>query len=39
MDDDLGGEHAKHGVGIILLLCFNSYSVLLRPPKHTDHEY
>ena len=22
MDDDLGGEHAKHGVGIILLLCY-----------------
>ena len=33
MDDDLGGEHAKHGVGnISYLLCFNSYSVLLRPP-------
>ena len=39
MDDDLEGEHAKHGVGIILLPCFNSYSVLLSPPKHTDHEY
>ena len=40
MDDDLGGEHAKHGVGIISLLCFNSYTVLLRPPqKHADHEY
>ena len=33
MDDDLEGEHAKHGVGIILLPCFNSYSVLLSPPK------
>ena len=39
MDDDLEGEHAKHGVGIILLPCFNNYSVLLSPPKHTDHEY
>ena len=39
MDDDLGGEHAKHGVGIILLLCFNSYTVLLHPQNHTDHEY
>ena len=39
MDDDLEGEHAKHGVGIILLPCFNSYSVLLSPPKRTDHEY
>ena len=39
MDDDLEGEHAKHGVGIILLPCFNSYSVLLSPPKHKDHEY
>ena len=39
MDDDLEGEHAKHGVGIILLPCFNSYSVLLSPPEHTDHEY
>ena len=35
MDDDLEGEHAKHGVGIILLLCFNSYTVLL-PPKNTQ---
>ena len=35
LDDDLEGEHAKHGVGIILLLCFNSYTVLL-PPKNTQ---
>ena len=40
LDDDLGGEHAKHGVGIILSLNFLGATVLLgllkrgTGPKH-----